>query len=221
MDGNVQKYLKLQRTKNTYKSLFDPVAHVDTEVTLEMEKYIVNLKVENILELGCGVGESSVYFFNKFDNLKESTFYLLDGDSGNKSIYYINYDSDKDFYNSMSATKEFCETHNLRNHVLINYEKEDIPEVKFDLVYSTFSIGFHWPVSLYLEKIKNNLNEGALLLFHIRGKNNKKKDDFKKWNIRQKKYVKRLGNYSIIDFKVSKYWGLLVLKYVCQKGEKK
>ena len=214
--NDIQKYLKLQRTKDTHKTIFDPAAHEDTQVILEMIKHIILLEEpKNILELGCGVGSTSVYFFNKLNNLKNSTFYLLDGDSGEKCICSLNYKSSKDYYNSMLATKQFCDKNEMKNYVLINYEEENIPEVKFDLVYSTFAIGFHWPISLYLDKLKSHMNKGSILLLNIRGNRSKtkRKNDFKKWNNHQIKCVKKSGDYSIQSSIIEEAWGLLVLKY--------
>lgn len=185
---NVKKYVKLQQN-DRFKRYYD-----DENFDL-MHKYVKTLKPNNVLELGCGVGRTSVYFFKAY-GWKDTNFYLLDGNSGEKQISSVNYNTSDDFYNSMSVTKEYCESNGMKKYTLINIEKDDIPNIEFDLVYSTHAIGFHWSLSLYLEKIKDNVVLGSLLMFSIRNNNNA---ETIKWNEFQINYVKSLSYYEVVS----------------------
>jgi SAM-dependent methyltransferase len=197
---NVEKYVKLQHNDKYVRYSKDPMTEL-------MDKYINKLQPKKVLELGSGIGRASVYFFKKY-NWTDTVFYLVDGDSGEEQISSVNYNSSEDFYNSMKATKEFCEANGLFKYILVNVERDEIPKEKFDLVYSTYAIGFHWPVSLYLEKIQDKLEHGSLLLFIIRGK------QVIEWNKHQIDYIKTLPCYDIvsIDSHTTVNNQLLVLK---------
>ena len=139
-----------------------------------VKKYFENSSPKNVLELGCGLGRSSVGFHRTFSSWRRTHFYLLDGDSGKKQICSVNYESYKSFYNKLELTEEFCLSNGIpmeQIHIL-NAEKleifSSIKDIKFDFVYSFLSIGFHWPVGLYLKKLLSHLHSSSILCFGIR-----------------------------------------------------
>ena len=142
------------------------------------------------MELGAGIGRASVNFFLKFI-LDSTKFYLLDGDSGDKQIAGLNPVTKKDFYNSIEMTECYCKSNNLTNYELINIEKDSIPDVQLDLVYSLASIGFHWHLNLYLEQLIDYTKSGTLLLFQIRNK--------KEWIDELILYIRSLSVYDVVS----------------------
>jgi len=154
-----------------------------------VKKYFENESPNNVLELGCGLGRSSVGFYKAFSSWKKTNYFLLDGDSGNKQIDNINYGSNKDFYNKLDLTKKFC----LANEIpieqinILNAENPEvfssITNIKFDFVYSFLAIGYHWFINLYLEKLLPFLHSGSILCFGIRPAKSEKFKDFNKYQI--------------------------------------
>ena len=66
----------------------------------------------------------------------------------------------------MDYTKEICENFNLKNYHLVDADKEEIKKLKeIDLVISSISWGFHYPVSTYIEEVNSILKPGGLLIF--------------------------------------------------------
>lgn len=159
---NVKKYTDLQCNDALFK-------YTDFPELKNIEDRLKTLEPNNVLEIGAGIGRASVYLF-KYFNWINTNFYLLDGNSGDKQINGVNYESKDSFYNSIDAAKEFCESNGLFKVWFLNAEKEDWKEVnvKFDLCYSFLAIGFHWPVGLYLNAIYDLLVDNALLIFGIR-----------------------------------------------------
>jgi len=149
-----------------------------------VKKYFETSSPKNVLELGCGLGRSSVGFYKRFPLWKQTHFYLLDGNSGDKQICNVNYES-QSFYNDLKLTKEFCLLNGIpaeQIHILDAEKLEvfsSIPNIEFDFVYSFLSIGFHWPITMYLKKLLPHLHSGSILCFGIRPK---KSDAFRRFN---------------------------------------
>ena len=171
------------------------------------ESYIMIIKILKhcpeplvILELGCGLGRGSILMNQRLTYPPK--FYLLDGDTCTRGqVSGLNRDSNDDFYNSLEATKVFCEANGLSDFVLLNAEKDwrrDLP--KFDLVFSVLSIGFHWPVSLYLDAVYSHLLDEAKLIFQMRLTTDKDPVlmEWVDWNYEQVKSVP-LDKYKLIS----------------------
>lgn len=159
---NVKRYIELQCNTSLHKyTEFFELKHIKNELS--------NINPSNVLEIGSGIGRASVYLF-KYFNWNNTNFYLLDGNSGDKQVSGISNNGIGSFYNSLDATREFCLSNGITNLYLLNAEKEDWKkiDVKFDICYSFLAVGFHWPVSLYLNIIYEMLVDNALLIFGIR-----------------------------------------------------
>ena len=117
-----------------------------------------------ILELGCGIGRMSVYFFLYY-GLQDAHFFLLDGNSGDQQVNGVRGNNNGEFYNSWKATAHFCEANGLMNRTILR--TQEIPP-DLDLTYSFFSIGFHWSIELYLKEVVKNTRRGGYILFDVR-----------------------------------------------------
>jgi len=159
---SVEKYIELQCNDALFKYTNLPeLKNIEGELKGAIPK--------NVLEIGAGIGRASVYLFKYFSWIN-TNFYLLDGDSGNKQVNGTNHESKDSFYNSIDAAKNFCKSNGMTKVHFLNAEEEDWKDidVKFDLCYSFLAIGFHWPMSLYLDTIYNMLTDNALLIFGVR-----------------------------------------------------
>lgn len=162
------------------------------------EKYLKHINPINSLEIGAGIGRGSVFFF-KYFGWENTNFYLLDGDSGKIKHIGVRENEKDGFYSSKKAAEGFCRANGMVNMKYLNAEDDDWESiaVMFDVVYSFLSIGFHWPISLYLNKIYKMLNKDALLIFGIRSK-----------EIAYKRFIDdqiesiNTNKYSILDLKL-------------------
>lgn len=136
----------------------------------EIERFMKNTP-EVVLDVGSGIGRSSVLFFKYFK--WEKTFFILaDGNSGNVQLAGIR-TGDSEFYNSIDATKSFCEANGIQNFKTFNLEKrgwDKLPQ-KPDLVYSFKALGFHWPINSFLEDVYSSLRKKCHLIFELRAGN--------------------------------------------------
>ena len=157
---------------------------------------------KTVLEIGCGIGRGSVLLDKKLHT--KPKFYLLDGDKNERGqICGVNWNSRTDFYNSLVATRTFCEANGLSDFVLLDAEKDwqrDLP--KFDLIFSLKSIGFHWPIDLYLSQLLPYVAEKTILAFELRWLNLSKGNEeqlleWGEWNFQQLKCIS-LNHYTIV-----------------------
>ena len=130
----------------------------------------------SILDIGCGIAGLDL-IFNEFFNL--SKIYLLDKTKTEEDIWY-GFKKSGAFYNSLELAKETLVLNSVDRDIIelidapddgkIPLEKESV-----DLVISTISWGFHYPINFYLKSVFNLLNKDGLVILDLRlGKNMKK-----------------------------------------------
>ena len=121
----------------------------------------------NILDIGCGLAFESEMFQSKYN----SNLYLLDGDFESS----INATRDRKFgtadsmafYTKIDSLKSSFDKRNLKYNFVDANNIQLPPDLKFDLVYSNVSCGYHYPLSTYLELLKIYTTEDSILIFDI------------------------------------------------------
>jgi len=124
---------------------------------------------KTILELGCGLGRMSVYM----------NWMLQDTD-----IHYILADSTCDvfpakvkygwnpasgFYNDLAVTESFCKLNGLTNFEILDLQYGSLNAFSdISLVMSFLSVGFHYPIDMYLETLMDITSDDAVMIFGIR-----------------------------------------------------
>jgi SAM-dependent methyltransferase len=146
----------------------DWTLYTDMPENFYCERHLKNLAPGNVLDLGCGVGRASVYFYKKYD-WRDTLFYLADGNTC--AVRYKGKRSKSgEFYNTEQATIDFCKANGLTKFSYTNLETTSFSAIPdpLDLVYSFLAIGFHWPLDFYLPVLHKLCRTGALLIFGIR-----------------------------------------------------
>jgi SAM-dependent methyltransferase len=121
----------------------------------------------NILDIGCGLAFESELFQSKYN----SNLYLLDGDfedsvNATRDRKYGSSDS-MAFYSKISNLKNNFNLRNLKYNFIDANNIQIEKHVKFDLVYSNVSCGYHYPLHTYLELLKNHTTKESILIFDI------------------------------------------------------
>ena len=120
----------------------------------------------------------------------------MDGDSSaNKSnqIRETNYGKVEDFgfyMNTESLKKRFRERE--LNFIFVDASKAVMPDIKFDLIYSLLSCGFHYPIETYKELVVKHSHSQTVCIFDIR------KESFKQ-------QIDSLKLFKVIDEKEKHY----------------
>lgn len=193
---NVLPYVKMQCNDDFFIYENPPYVQV-------AEPFLATLSPKYCLELGAGIGRMSLYFYKRF-NWNNTKFYLQDGDAGDVQYGGIRYSNDSEYYNSFEATDSFCRTNGLENFSVI----QDIGTIaeKIDFVYSFASIGFHWHINLYLDKLLPHLTAESRLLFEIKAPKTQEDEvdattlrEYQAFFDDQINYARNHPHYQIID----------------------
>ncbi len=182
----------------------------------QISNFLANLHPIRVLELGAGLGRGSVWLRNTF-NWNSTQFYLLDGNSGEEQIAGINSAIGNNFYNSLSATEEFCLANGIDKEklFLINAEETlSFDNIKFDLCFSIKSIGFHWPIASYLNLLERSFAPNCYCFFELRSVKNcveSRKKRMAKFVESQLKSID-LTVFTIVQFDPNLTFPILVLK---------
>ena len=129
------------------------------------KKYLPN-SVENIMDIGCGLGIINIYLNEFFE--KKPVFFLLDKNRVDRKIKY-GFSSNYESYNDLNETKNILLNNNIdTNRInLFDVEKQFLITKKMDLVISLKSMGYHYPINTYIELLRNCCTKDTVFIFDI------------------------------------------------------
>ena len=119
---------------------------------------------KKILDIGCGLAIVDIFLFCHYYCNKNIKFHLFDKTRIEKKVWG-GFRETAAFYNNMDYVAEICEDANLTNFELIDATKQNLSKlVDLDLVITTISWGFHYPISMYIEEVNNAMKPGGTLI---------------------------------------------------------
>jgi hypothetical protein len=137
-----------------------------------LDKFLVTPPMK-ILDIGCGLAWESRLFNEKYN----SELWLLDGDTRDNESksskaraekYHISADEFL-FYHPLSEVDTELKKLGTKNYHLIDCNNIDISEdVKFDLITSWVSCGFHYPVNTYRDLILKHSHADTRVVMDLR-----------------------------------------------------
>jgi len=128
--------------------------------------------VGTMLDIGCGLAREASMFQKAFG----TKLYLLDGDfdstkDNRRDIKYGPVDNFK-FYSKIDDLKKFWDSQDMdytfvdANNILVD------ENVKFDLIYSAVSCGFHYPATTYKKLLTHHVHKDTKIILDIRKDSN-------------------------------------------------
>jgi SAM-dependent methyltransferase len=121
-----------------------------------------------ILDIGCGFAKTSELFQKKYG----CELYLLESDMSNSPGKRIGKWGTADsfqWYLPIERLKEAWDSQGM-TYTHVDGATLDVPaDVKFDVIYSWLSCGFHYPVSTYRDFIKRHTTEDSVIIMDFRG----------------------------------------------------
>lgn len=122
---------------------------------------------KNILDIGCGLAFESELFQKKYN----SNLFLLDGDfeeskNATRDRKYGPAESMAFYTKIVNLTNSFNER-KLR-YTFIDANNINIPnDLKFDLIYSNVSCGYHYPLNTYSALLRKHTTLNSIMIFDI------------------------------------------------------
>jgi len=132
-----------------------------------MDDYIAR-PPRRILDIGCGFAKTSELFQKKYG----CELYLLESDMSNSPGRRIGKWGTVDsfqWYLPIERLKEAWDSQGM-TYTHVDGATLDVPaDVKFDVIYSWLSCGFHYPVTTYKKFIQDHASEDAVIIMDFRG----------------------------------------------------
>ena len=131
---------------------------------IEAIKDYLPKNVENIMDIGCGLGIINIYLNQIYNN--QPNFFLLDKNRIDKEIKY-GFSSEYESYNDLNQTKNLLLNNNINSLHTIDVEKDIKIENKIDLVISLKSMGYHYPIDQYLKLFRTCCDYNTCFIFDV------------------------------------------------------
>ena len=117
------------------------------------------------LGIGSGIGGLELLINQNFE---DRNYYFIERNYVSRKVKYgwggmINNEA----YNDLELQKNFLKINNM-NESQINiydYDKDNLPEIKFDVVISLFSLDYHYDFDLYIEYLKKISKADTKIIF--------------------------------------------------------
>jgi len=134
---------------------------------------------KKILDLGCGIGRSSIFFKNMLN--MDTKFYLADFDQNEyykdgRRNEFLGYHNKPIPFNELEVTRRFCISNGLENLGLVDLATDNIKELSgIDLVYSFHAVGYHWSIedAVRVYGLENITTNAAKFIFGVRNERSK------------------------------------------------
>jgi hypothetical protein len=143
-------YPWIAKQRTDYPGDLEECFNADMEETFRAIEPFLPIRLESVLDVGCGVGGIDVLLWNLF----RPKIWLMDYEKVTKPIY--GYNKGPSFYNSFEATAALMDANGVETYEQWPAEK-GFPPVKADLTISLLSLGYHYPVETYLDRITGPL----------------------------------------------------------------
>jgi len=131
-------------------------------------------KPKKILEIGPGLGRS-VVFFSKQCGWQQSEIHLFDGDGSATKYKQRFYDAGKQsladsFCGNLGLLRSLLDYNQVSNYTIFNARQTALAQLlgPYDLIYSFYSIGFHWSLELFLDDLLPLMHDRALAIFTVK-----------------------------------------------------
>ena len=129
-----------------------------------IEKFI-NKEDDLFLSIGGGLGGLELMINKKFDN---RNYYFIERNFISKKVKYgWGGMTNSEAYNDLNLQKNFLETNGLKNEQIniYDYDKDDLPNIKFDLVISLLSLDYHYDFDIYINYLKKISKPNTRIIF--------------------------------------------------------
>ena len=119
---------------------------------------------QNILCIGSGIGGLEIIINQQFLNNK---FHFIERNFISKKVRYGWDTKNSEAYNDLKLLEKFLILNHLKknNFKIINFDLDELPKNKYNLVTSLYSLDFHYDFEIYKNYLKNVSTEDTFIIF--------------------------------------------------------
>ena len=119
---------------------------------------------KNLLSIGGGLGGLELVINKKF-NVKSFTF--IEKNYVSKKVKYGWDNKNNEAYNDIGIQKNFLTKNGMESSKfkIFDYDNDQLPKDKFDIIISLFSLDYHYDFTIYFEYLKNNTHKESKIIF--------------------------------------------------------
>tara|TARA_Y100000591_G_scaffold234052_1_gene204872 strand:- start:1339 stop:2034 length:696 start_codon:yes stop_codon:yes gene_type:complete len=119
---------------------------------------------QNVLSIGAGIGGLEVIINNNYIG---TNFTFIERDFISKKIKYGWDNKNEEAYNKLDLLENFLISNNIKrsNFNIINFDKSRLPEKKFNLITSLYSLDFHYDFEIYRSYLSKVSDDKTIIIF--------------------------------------------------------
>ena len=119
---------------------------------------------QNILSIGAGIGGLEVIINNNF---KDEKFTFIERDFISKKIKYGWDNLNSEGYNKLNLLENFLLLNQVKKEkfAIVNFDKDNLPIKKFNLITSLYSLDFHYDFEVYKAYLSNVSDDNTVIIF--------------------------------------------------------
>tara|TARA_B100000767_G_C19542709_1_gene441494 strand:+ start:9 stop:701 length:693 start_codon:yes stop_codon:yes gene_type:complete len=124
----------------------------------------IDLHNKDLLSIGGGLGGLELVI-NKNFNVKSFTF--IEKNYVSKKVKYGWDNKNNEAYNDISMQRNFLIKNEMESSrfTIFDYDNDQLPKGKFDIIISLFSLDYHYDFKVYLEYLRNNTHKESKIIF--------------------------------------------------------
>tara|TARA_B110000467_G_C18251243_1_gene440597 strand:+ start:375 stop:1067 length:693 start_codon:yes stop_codon:yes gene_type:complete len=124
----------------------------------------IDLHNKDLLSIGGGLGGLELVI-NKNFNVKSFTF--IEKNYVSKKVKYGWDNKNNEAYNDISMQRNFLTKNEMESSrfTIFDYDNDQLPKGKFDIIISLFSLDYHYDFKVYLEYLRNNTHKESKIIF--------------------------------------------------------
>jgi len=136
----------------------------DMQQEFETINSAINLHNKDLLSIGGGLGGLELVI-NKNFNIKSFTF--IEKNYVSKKVKYGWDNKNNEAYNDISIQRNFLTKNEMESSrfTIFDYDNDQLPKGKFDIIISLFSLDYHYDFKVYLEYLRNNTHKESKIIF--------------------------------------------------------
>ena len=132
---------------------------------LTFKEYIDFNEDEHFLSIGGGLGGLELIIN---ENLQNKNYHFIERNFVSKKVVYgWNGKVNNEAYNDLNIQKSFLEINGMKPSQIniFDYDKDKLPDQKFDVIISLLSLDYHYDFEIYIEYLRKISNLNTKIIF--------------------------------------------------------